>query len=617
MISNRVSARSGPAPASPTRRGPCVWAGGFGVTPLRSRDADYEAGTGNLLALHVTTGSAGTATTDFVYDDFGNVETVTFPENAAGQRQHYTYTYDATVHTHVVGTTDAFGDTSTAAYDLRFGVPTTTTDLNGQALVRAYDDFGRLTTVRGPYDGAAPAVEMTYLPDAVPPRAITVNRASPPPTYTGPAPGDVTTVSCADGLGRPIEMRKTAAVGGVTGMTTAGTVAFDAVGRVASRFHPFFTASTSTICVVPTVTPATTFAYDVLDRAVSTTAPDGSVTLVTHAVAPVPGGASSLRATLTDPNGHVREVYRDLAGRIAAVAEHPDAATAALTAYGYLPTGELASIVDAAGNTTTLTYDLRGLWTSMANPDTGLIELSYDAAGNVVERVEPNHRPGPGVRYTYEFDRLVAVNYPSKTDVSYRYGLPGEPFNRAGRVVTVTDETGTEERFYGALGETTRTLRTVNVHAPGRDPLVFDTGFVYDSLGRMLRLDYPDGEVLTYAYDAGGLLASATGAGAGWTRTYVSDLRYDVFGNRTHALFGNGVVSDWTFDPLMERLSGASTVLPSGDPLQALAYAYDPGGNPIGIASTLPPVTPGGELPGPGAWAFSYDGVDRLVTAHG
>jgi len=57
-----------------------------------------------------------------------------------------------------------------------------------------------------------------------------------------------------------------------------------------------------------------------------------------------------------------------------------------------LETGELAQIVDAEGHSTTLGYDLRGLRTSLDNPDDGLIEDRFDLMGNHVALIEPNHR---------------------------------------------------------------------------------------------------------------------------------------------------------------------------------------------------------------------------------
>jgi RNA 2',3'-cyclic 3'-phosphodiesterase len=109
-----------------------------------------------------------------------------------------------------------------------------------------------------------------------------------------------------------------------------------------------------------------------------------------------------------------------------------------------------------------------------------------------------------------------------------------------------------------------------------------------------------------------------TGTGAGFETTYVSGLRYDVFGNRTRARYGNGVESNWSFDPLMVRLEGARTSLPSGEQVQDLSYGYDHVGNPTSIESHLPAPAPGDHrLPGGGSWSFRYDGVDRLVSAKG
>jgi hypothetical protein len=39
-----------------------------------------------------------------------------------------------------------------------------------------------------------------------------------------------------------------------------------------------------------------------------------------------------------------------------------------------------------------LGYDLRGLRTSLDNPDDGLIEDQYDLMGNRIALIEPNHR---------------------------------------------------------------------------------------------------------------------------------------------------------------------------------------------------------------------------------
>ena len=130
------------------------------------------------------------------------------------------------------------------------------------------------------------------------------------------------------------------------------------------------------------------------------------------------------------------------------------------------------------------------------------------------------------------------------------------------------------------LGEPRRTLRTVRDPAdPSHAPKIFDTRFTSDSLGRLLRIGYPDGEQVTHTYDAGGSLAKVTGSGAGYVVTYADELRYDVFGNRTHAGFGNGVVSTWSFDPLRVRLASLVTTLPAPTNVQDLNLIYHVSGN--------------------------------------
>lgn len=591
---------------------------------LRARSATYNA-QGDPLAIAVETG-AGTATTQLGYDVFGNLHQVATPPNHAGQVQTFSVDYDDETRTYPTRTTDGFGYTARATYDLRFGVATSEIDVNGVQLQRTLDPFGRLQTARGPYDTTLPALSFEYLPDASPPRAITTTRASAPADYTGPVPAPITTVTVTDGLARAIQLRKTAVVDGVAGMTTTGSTSRDAVGRVTTTYHPFFTPGASTSFVSPAITPAMRTAYDALDRTVSTQHPDGATETATFDLVVDPGGTALLFQTrTTDANGHAREILLDHADRTRTFVEHPTPTAPSITRYGYLATGELSRIDDAEGNQTRLGYDLRGLRTSFDNPDYGLIEDRYDLMGNRIALIEPNHRAiGAEVRYLYDRNRLARIDYPSKPDVTFVYGAPCDagvpcaPSFRAGRLAEVHDETGSQAHFYGALGEARRTLRTVRDPAhPSYEPKIFDTRFTTDSLGRMLRIGYPDGEQVTHTYDAAGALVQVIGSGAGYTRTYADELRYDVFGNRTRARSGNGVVSTWSFAPLRVRLASVVTTLPSAAKVQDLRYSYDPGDNPTRIENVLPPPPSHGRLPGGSSVTFTYDGVDRLVRALG
>jgi len=70
---------------------------------------------------------------------------------------------------------------------------------------------------------------------------------------------------------------------------------------------------------------------------------------------------------------------------------------------------------------------------------------------------------------------------------------------------------------------------------------------------------YPDGEILSYAYDTGGQLKSVTGVKGTEEYNYVKSITYDAFGQRTKIALGNGDVSTYTYDKATRRLMNLQT----------------------------------------------------------
>jgi hypothetical protein len=98
----------------------------------------------------------------------------------------------------------------------------------------------------------------------------------------------------------------------------------------------------------------------------------------------------------------------------------------------------------------------------------------------------------------------------------------------------------------------------------------------------MQEMTYPDGELLHYAYDDGGLLKAAWGEKAGNRYNYINSLLYDEFGQRTHIGYGNNTNSNYAYDPLTRRLATLVTTLNAGQgsrQVQNLSYQYDLVGN--------------------------------------
>ena len=290
------------------------------------------------------------------------------------------------------------------------------------------------------------------------------------------------------------------------------------------------------------------------------------------------------------------------------------------TRYAYSPIGELQRVTDAAGNRTAMSYDLLGRRLTLENPDTGLHTTTYDAAGNVTARVTPRLRAASeAIRYAYRFNRLEGIDYPTSEDVTYVYGGPGFPNGGAGRVVEVHDAVGVEKREYGLLGEVTKQTRTVRPLRPGGRAQEYQLAFDWDSFGRALSVTYPDGEVLAYEYDEGGLLTKATGRRASETEVYLADVGYDEFGQRVRAEYGNGVVTKYTHELQTRRLSTLTSNLSpvrGGTTFQALTYHYDAVGNVESLTNALPsPVST--HFGGAVSYTYEYDDVNRLKLATG
>src|SRR5882672_3106084 len=148
-----------------------------------------------------------------------------------------------------------------------------------------------------------------------------------------------------------------------------------------------------------------------------------------------------------------------------------------------------------------------------------------------------------------------------------------------------------------------------------------------------MRLTYPDGEVLTLAYDSGGLLNFSQGVKVGFVYDYLNRLEYDKFEERAFMEVGNKVQTRYAYDPRNRRLcaltsarnqaiapncvASLSGALPVQNAIQNLSYVYDNVGNVLGMANSVPVPNNGSDLGGPTLQSFAYDELYRLTSAAG
>lgn len=598
-----------------------------GGTPLRKREASFDCATGELVEHRGFVGDGTVATSTFAYDSIGNLINSLGPANLHGQRYAHTLGYDAITNTHVTSITDSFGHVSTATYDLRFGDAATATDPNGNTIAQSYDAFGRLEQVVGPYQAGTShfTLRMTYHPETGIPHAITDHID----VFRNPL-DPIQTVVFVDGLQRPVQTKKDATIHqGGTGTATdmmivSGRVSFDHMGRIFEAFYPVVEAKNPAQNALfnPAYDsiPPTRTGHDAIDRITTLTLPDGTATTHAYAIALDQQGTQRLATTTTDAEGRVRSVYDDIRQLTRAVQDFNGPSQPIWTEYHYDPVSQLVAVLDDGGNVTSVTYDLLGRQRVIVNPDTGQTQMVYDPAGNLTQKITATlQAQSLAITYDYEFTRHESTSYPlfPDNDVTYEYGGPelaGQPGNRVGRITKVTDASGTEERRYGKLGELVEEKKTVASDTQGNSgnsPEVWTTSYLYDTWGRMQQMTYPDGELLTYAYDSGGRVRAAKGHKLGIDYPYVQRTEYDKFEQQVYALAGNGIETKHSYNPLDRLLSR----IQAGN-FQDLHYSYDDVGNVTALKNQVPVPPPNG-YGGPVDQTFQYDGLHRLTQASG
>ena len=206
----------------------------------RQRGANYDY-KGNMTSHTVYT-KEGKITTVLTYDAYGNITSVTYPTPGTERDKQYEefYTYDTETNAYITQVTDSFGYASGARYDMRFGTPIVSVDMNRNSMYYMYDEFGRTVSVTGPYDtGGSPSVRYDYYAKTAgrPAMCVTKNKAY----YL--TNNYIETYTYADGLGRIIQTKKTGEKDGAPGLVISGKKLYDAMGRVEYEGKPRFNAN--------------------------------------------------------------------------------------------------------------------------------------------------------------------------------------------------------------------------------------------------------------------------------------------------------------------------------------------------------------------------------------
>ena len=494
------------------------------------------------------------------YDQYGNVTKVRDGrgnDTTSAFDASYAFTLATSGTTAVPDSTGTYGSstafTSSATYDYSSGLPTSSTDINGQTTTISYADPS--TSVLDPL---------------LRPRVITAPNGQQTITEYGDTSGSLyIKVSSQidssnwkvgykyfDNLGRVIRIRSVDPAGDDYTLKC-----YDNMGRVSKVTNPFRGYSTQT-CATTTGLDWTSMTYDAEGRVTAVTMPDTAQVTTAYALA-TSGSVIGTAVTVTDQTNKSRKSVTDALARLTTVYEDPASLNHA-TSYSYDPLDNLTGVTQDS-QTRFFMYDSLKRFIRARNPEQGTlpslsltdpttgnsawsIGYAYDASGNLAQKTDAR-----GVVSTYAYDALnrnTTIDYSDTSSINpdvtrfydgavngkgrFWVSYAGGDFSNGSTVeCTAIDN-------YDALGNPT--VQRQLFKANGTWGTTYQTSRAYNLAGAVTFETYPSGHTVSYSYDSAGRMNSFSGSlGNGTTRTYSTGIVYDPLGSLREEQFGTQI----------------------------------------------------------------------------
>ena len=145
-------------------------------------------------------------------------------------------------------------------------------------------------------------------------------------------------------------------------------------------------------------------------------------------------------------------------------------------------------------------------------------------------------------------------------------------------------------------------------------------GATYDSWNRVQTMTYPDGEVVTYHYNAAGQVERLTSNKQGSQSVIVDRIGYDKEGHTVYTKLGNGTETTYSYDKQRDRLQ-VMNLTADGQTVMENRYRYDAVDNILGITNAANPTSlmklNRAKLGGRSSHTYEYDELNRLIHASG
>ncbi len=546
--------------------------GGPGQPPSRCELTRQDEWTGG--DNWITTGS-------WLYDNAGNRVSET-----DGVGNTTTTVYDESLLLYPVETQlPDSGFRTRTAWNLTCGLPSSETNINGQVSSFSHDALCRETYRRLP-GGYQESRGYTNLgqPTA---QHQWIARSAP-----GGQAAPHLSADYLDGFGRSWF---TGSTGPSSGKTINVARAYNQRWGLDRQSEPYYAGETP---------QWKSFSYDKLDRLVRTANADGTSTTIAHDLGS--GGAELFVTTLTDEAGRRLIEAADADGKRVRHTRMKDMEPVT-TWYQRDGLGRITRITDPAGNQWTYAYDGLGRRTGVNDPDLGSWTYAYDSASRLITQRDAK---GQVTELSYDALSRLTSKLVRGTDgietTTNSYDQARGGFFNLGQLTTARRTVG-EKSFTQAYDydEAGRLARRQDIAVNGQD---YTQRFEYWPDGTLKRKQLADGSWTgTYLYDPAGRLASIGNANAvspSEPAQYIASIAYNARGQTTEIAYGGGVTTSFSYNEARGFLDRVLTRR-DGQTLLDLSYTRNAKGMVTAIASPDPTR----------AWTYSYDVLDRLVSA--
>ncbi|MBF3377050.1 hypothetical protein ISU90_08675 [Leptospira borgpetersenii serovar Balcanica] len=582
----------------------------------------------------------GSKTMEYDYDSNGNQ--IFERDSSASPARGSSYVYDNELNQFVtqetkLGGSISFTTTHQINYESAFGVPTTTTDPNGNKSYFEYDSYGRPVRSSSDTDGGTATVA-NYSYDA----SFPLSAQTTFPTGTGDP--DFASKTYTDGMGRNIYTVKTASNGNYT---ITGRVVYDGTGKVVRKGQSNWASSGEIDRFVLHLEERnpTSFEYDPIGRVKKTILPTAEGE--TSPVVVTTTYNSAFETTETHSSGTSKRTVKNASGEVLYVEDFASDGTGSKIGFCYdiagnrikksdLNDSSLMSCPnpsatvptkDVSGrNQTYWSYDAFGKLRAESDPDLGVSSYNYNAFGDLTSSTNAK-----GVTTNLSYDgvgRILTKNIP-EGNIQYSYdSFPGAE-NSLGKLVRVEDGNQNKTFNYDKLGRVKKETRTILATTEGnplptetQGPYITETR--YDLLGRVTRIDYPEHPIshgrmrACYEYGTSGYISgisvqvNTNGILPGYcNKDIVENISYNEFGQTSSLTLGNGITTSYGYDVKgrMVRLNSSGDVDGSTKVLQDAVYSFNPNNNITNVVNTTTDFNT--------QFGYDYDGLGRLTNATG